>query len=201
MTQLAFDFAPRLSLPCDPSQEGNAAPGTGPLEESRKTFPSPTVRPTRSSKALAAPAVVSGPVSQLLTADAASKSNDSAAWGQPDSGLTVEPDCGVPRSAIVPLAPSGEPSEALIGASGLARRALIDDPAARPETLAGCFGFVTNHAEVPATFRALLPATRKMIARDSGHDLADLPADPAALRPLLVATRPRRRKLSCSRKV
>jgi hypothetical protein len=50
-----------------------------------------------------------------------------------DTGPAPEPDHAVPHTAIIPMAmaPIEEPSEVLIGAGGLARRALIRDPAAR----------------------------------------------------------------------
>jgi integrase len=191
VAQLAFAFA-RSLLPAGPSRDENAAPDTGPTERVRKAFCSTTVRSSRSAEPHASPAGINVPARRMLIAEAAVRSNISPACVQ------LRPDRAVPP-VFACLASSAEPSEALIGPSGLARRALIREPADRPETLAGCFDFVAHHAEVPARFRALLPAARKMIARDTRHDLADLPADPSALRLLLAATRPRRRKLSRSR--
>ena len=197
MTQLAF--VPQSSLSPGPGRDKDTAPDKLSAEGHRRAARSTTVPPARSANPQALPTDVSRPAQQMLVTAAARQPITSATCSQSDICLAAEPDCALPLAAMVPLAASAEPSEALIGASGLARRALIGDPAARPETLAGCFQFVANHAEVPATFRALLPAALKMIARGSRHDATDLPADPAALRPLLTSTHPRRRKLSRSR--
>ena len=77
----------------------------------------------------------------------------------------------------------------LIGASGLASRALIHDAAERPTTLDECFAFVATHPEVPKQFREVTVAARDAVTQLTGRIEAPLPANPVELRPLLAGLR------------
>lgn len=97
----------------------------------------------------------------------------------------VPPADPMTSGAVGPL----DADEPLIGASGLASRALIIDAADRPTTLAACFEFVVSHPELPDMFRAEAPAALALIARLTGRDVSQLPCDPVALRPILAEVR------------
>jgi integrase len=84
--------------------------------------------------------------------------------------------------------------EPLIGASGLASRALVS-PSARLQTLAACFDFVLLHPDVPETFRCELPLARELLDRATGGEFANLLPDPAVLGPLIARTRLHKRRV------
>lgn len=101
---------------------------------------------------------------------------------RPDQSLLAE-DLAAITGTTLPAA-----VEPLIGASGLAIRALVAEEN-RPPTLAACFDLVAQHPAVPTPFREEAAVTRRLIERLTGHAAFDLPADPPALRPFLSTIR------------
>jgi hypothetical protein len=94
-------------------------------------------------------------------------------------GPRLDATTSLTSGVVIPTAP-------LIGASGLAGRALISDAADRPKSLAECFEFVAGHDEVPEYFRQELVPARKRIEGATGCDASQLPSAPVALRPILA---------------
>lgn len=73
---------------------------------------------------------------------------------------------------------------------GAATRSPITDRARRPASLGACFDCVAGQPDGSAISADFLRETKAALARATGQDLADLPADPDALQPILAAVRP-----------
>lgn len=85
--------------------------------------------------------------------------------------------------------PDGQ-SEPVHRAQAAAIHPLVTDPAKRPANLAACFDFAAGQPDLSSVSRDFLRETLASLARATGRNPADLPADPLALKPILAGVHP-----------